>query len=29
MIDHTVGRALDLLHIDTMLVKRWNGLGKK
>ena len=29
MIDHTVGRALDLLDIDTTLVKRWNGLGKK
>jgi 4-hydroxy-3-polyprenylbenzoate decarboxylase len=29
MIDHTVGRALDLLQIDSDLVMRWNGLGKK
>jgi 4-hydroxy-3-polyprenylbenzoate decarboxylase len=28
MIDHTVGRALDLLQIDSTLVSRWNGLGK-
>lgn len=28
MVDHTVGRALDLFQIDTTLVKRWNGLGK-
>ncbi|MDO8693096.1 MAG: UbiX family flavin prenyltransferase [Sheuella sp.] len=29
MIDHTIGRALDLFQIDTDLVQRWNGLGKK
>ncbi len=29
MVDHTIGRALDLFQIDTNLVKRWNGLGKK
>lgn len=29
MIDHTVGRALDLFDIETGLVKRWSGLGKK
>jgi 4-hydroxy-3-polyprenylbenzoate decarboxylase len=28
MIDHTIGRALDLFQIDTDLVRRWNGLGK-
>jgi 4-hydroxy-3-polyprenylbenzoate decarboxylase len=28
MINHTVGRCLDLFDIDTDLVKRWNGLGK-
>ena len=28
MIDHTVGRCLDLYGIDTSLVARWNGLGK-
>lgn len=28
MVDHTIGRALDLFHIDTDLVTRWNGLGK-
>jgi len=28
MIDHTVGRALDLFQIDTGLVKRWHGVGK-
>lgn len=28
MIDHTVGRALDLFQIDTTLVTRWNGVGK-
>jgi 4-hydroxy-3-polyprenylbenzoate decarboxylase len=28
MIDHTIGRALDLFQIDTDLVQRWNGLGK-
>lgn len=32
MVDHTVGRALDLFGIDTNLVKRWGedvGLGKR
>ena len=29
MIDHTVGRCLDLFDIDTALVDRWPGLGKK
>jgi 4-hydroxy-3-polyprenylbenzoate decarboxylase len=28
IIDHTVGRVLDLLGLDTDLVRRWNGLGK-
>ena len=28
MVDHTVGRCLDLFDIDTHLVSRWNGLGK-
>ena len=28
MVDHTVGRCLDLFDIDTQLVNRWNGLGK-
>lgn len=28
MVNHTVGRCLDLFDIDTNLVKRWNGLGK-
>ncbi len=28
VIDHTVGRVLDLLGLDTDLVQRWNGLGK-
>jgi len=28
IIDHTVGRILDLLGLDTDLVQRWNGLGK-
>ena len=28
MINHSVGRCLDLFDIDTSLVKRWNGLGK-
>jgi flavin prenyltransferase len=28
MIDHTVGRCLDLFDIDTTLVDRWPGLGK-
>jgi 4-hydroxy-3-polyprenylbenzoate decarboxylase len=32
MVDHTVGRALDLFGIETDLVKRWGedvGLGKR
>jgi flavin prenyltransferase len=29
MIDHTVGRCLDLFDIETTLVDRWQGLGKK
>jgi 4-hydroxy-3-polyprenylbenzoate decarboxylase len=28
VIDHTVGRVLDLLGLDTDLVQRWSGLGK-
>lgn len=28
MINHSVGRCLDLFDIDTSLVKRWAGLGK-
>jgi 4-hydroxy-3-polyprenylbenzoate decarboxylase len=28
IIDHTVGRVLDLLGLNTDLVQRWNGLGK-
>lgn len=28
MIDHTVGRCLDLFDIDSTLVDRWPGLGK-
>ena len=27
LVDHTVGRALDLLGIDTELVSRWDGMG--
>jgi len=27
IINHTVGRALDLFQIDTPLVSRWNGIG--
>ena len=27
LVDHTVGRALDLLGIDTELVNRWAGMG--
>lgn len=27
LVDHTVGRALDLLGIDTELVNRWDGMG--
>ena len=29
MIDHTVGRCLDLFDIDTALVDRWPGLGAR
>ena len=28
IIDHTVGRVLDLFGLETDLVQRWNGLGK-
>jgi 4-hydroxy-3-polyprenylbenzoate decarboxylase len=28
IIDHTVGRVLDLFDLDNDLVKRWNGIGK-
>ena len=28
MINHSVGRCLDLFDIDTALVKRWSGMGK-
>ena len=28
LIDHTVGRVLDLFGLETDLVKRWNGLGR-
>ena len=28
MVNHTVGRCLDLFDIDTALVNRWHGLGK-
>lgn len=28
IIDHTVGRVLDLFDLDNNLVQRWNGLGK-
>lgn len=28
MVNHTVGRCLDLFDIDTDLVARWSGLGK-
>jgi 4-hydroxy-3-polyprenylbenzoate decarboxylase len=27
LVDHTVGRALDLLGFDTELVNRWAGMG--
>ena len=27
LVDHTVGRALDLLGIDTELISRWDGMG--
>ncbi len=29
MIDHTVGRVLDLFGIETSVVKRWSGVKKK
>jgi flavin prenyltransferase len=29
MVNHTVGRCLDLFDIDTGLVSRWPGMGKK
>ena len=25
MVDHSVGRALDLLDVDARMVKRWSG----
>ena len=28
MVNHTVGRCLDLFEIDTSLVARWSGMGK-
>ena len=28
IINHTVGRVLDLFNLDNDLVKRWNGIGK-
>ena len=28
MVDHSVGRCLDLFDIDSTLVSRWNGLGR-
>lgn len=28
IIEHTVGRVLDLFDLDNDLVKRWNGIGK-
>lgn len=28
IIDHTIGRVLDLFDLDNDLVKRWNGIGK-
>jgi 3-polyprenyl-4-hydroxybenzoate decarboxylase len=28
MVDHSVGRCLDLFGIDTRLVSRWTGLGQ-
>jgi 4-hydroxy-3-polyprenylbenzoate decarboxylase len=28
MVDHTVGRALDLFDIDTPKVRRWEGMGR-
>ncbi len=29
IIDHTVGRTLDLFHLDLNLVKRWRGMAKE
>lgn len=29
MVNHTVGRCLDLFDIETDLVSRWSGIGKK
>ena len=29
IINHTVGRTLDLFHLDVDLVKRWRGMAKK
>jgi 4-hydroxy-3-polyprenylbenzoate decarboxylase len=28
IVNHSVGRVLDLFDIETDLVERWNGLGK-
>jgi 3-polyprenyl-4-hydroxybenzoate decarboxylase len=28
MVDHTLGRALDLLGVDNALVKRWKSDGE-
>ncbi|WP_137918675.1 UbiX family flavin prenyltransferase [Hydrogenophaga sp. 2FB] len=28
MVNHTVGRCLDLFDIDTQLVRRWSGMGQ-
>jgi 4-hydroxy-3-polyprenylbenzoate decarboxylase len=28
IVNHSVGRVLDLFDIETDLVARWNGLGK-
>lgn len=28
IINHTVGRVLDLFHLDIEIVKRWHGMGK-
>jgi 4-hydroxy-3-polyprenylbenzoate decarboxylase len=29
VVNHTTGRCLDLFDIDTDLVERWAGMGKK
>ena len=29
MVNHSVGRALDLFEIQTSMVARWAGMGKK